>query len=81
MKYLVWKQGSPYNNWVVSYAEQPYDLYHGYADKLPNWFTTRRQALNFIRENYGHAETYIYRGRLKNMIRFYWFSNLTYLGV
>jgi hypothetical protein len=54
MKYLVWKQGSPYNNWVISFAESHDDLYQGCAENLPNWFTTRKDALNFIRQNFRH---------------------------
>tara|TARA_R100000426_G_scaffold77889_1_gene55415 strand:- start:264 stop:578 length:315 start_codon:yes stop_codon:yes gene_type:complete len=52
MFYLVWKQGKPYNNWVITEAKDLKELRLGGGVNRPEWFSNRKDALNFIRENF-----------------------------
>lgn len=48
---LVWKEQST-KRWIITTADTYGEIFQGQGENRPEWFTTRREALNFLEENF-----------------------------
>ncbi len=57
---LVWKEQSS-KRWIITTAETYSDIFQGYGDNRAEWFSSRRDALNFLKDNF--KEKYFIGGK------------------
>ena len=48
---LVWKEQST-KRWVITTADTYTEIFHGQGENRPEWFSTRKDALNFLKNNF-----------------------------
>lgn len=76
---LVWKEQST-KRWIITTADSYDKICYGQGENRPEWFSTRREALLFIKDKF--QPTYVYRKvqGLNILNRFDWSNNCKYLG-
>jgi len=86
---LVWKEQST-KRWVITTADTYDELKQGLGENRPEWFTSKREALNFLKDNFSKEidltdRKYIeypsawYYSRSGRPHPFNWHTNTTYL--
>ncbi len=53
---LIWQEQST-KRWVITTADNYGELHQGRGNNRPEWFTTRREALNFLEKNFSEKVT------------------------
>lgn len=61
---LVWKEQST-KRWIITTADTYGEIFQGQGENRPEWFSTRREALNFLEENFSEKVTIGYRTRIR----------------
>ena len=89
MQNLVWKEQST-KRWIITTANSYDELHEGLGENRPEWFTTKREALLFLKDNFSYEVTLPdrtiiqepstwYYSRSGRPHSFCWFTNTTYL--
>jgi len=89
MKYLVWKEQSS-KRWVITVGESYNDLKEGLGENRPEWFTSKREAMIFLKDNFSKEIDLADRKYIKHPSAWYysrsgrphpfnWDTNKTYL--
>lgn len=61
---LVWKEQST-KRWIITFSDNYGELHQGRGDNRPEWFSTRREALKFLEENFSEEVTIGCRTRIR----------------
>ena len=56
MRNLVWKEQST-KRWIITTANSYDELHKGLGENRPEWFSTQRKALVFLKENFSEEVT------------------------
>jgi len=56
MRNLVWKEQST-KRWIITTANSYDELAEGLGENRPEWFSTQREALVFLKENFSKEVT------------------------
>ena len=52
---LVYKEQST-KRWIITFSDNYGELHQGRGDNRPEWFSTRRETLNFLEKNFSEEE-------------------------